>query len=289
MRFPTLRCLLVLLCLLHTSCRESIPPRTAKSRPAKLTGSQQPADPAPEPLSVRIDFDSETSGPVIDYEGPIRVVVTNQSDRPVRIWSPDKTRSGYRQFLLHFATPETGKETIARRGGEDNDDYWKSRILDSHSGAEVVEIAAKGEASFETYFPQFEWGNRATGGLPSPNSQQPYSVWVEFANTDASRKGVWTGSIRSEPVAARFIARRLSTPHHYLWNAFAQKAIEMMESDPKWVSRTDENQCTPLHHAARFGPPEAVEWLLAHGADVNACATTALRLSISRMIRPSSV
>jgi ankyrin repeat protein len=45
-----------------------------------------------------------------------------------------------------------------------------------------------------------------------------------------------------------------------------------MSADPKWISRADDDSCTPLHHAARFGSPEAVKWLLDHGADVNAIA-----------------
>ena len=273
MRFPTVRWLLVLLCLLHTSCRESIAPKAVKSNAAKVPGLRQAvAASEPNPLSVRIDLGSQAAEPTIEYEGPIRVVVTNHSDHSVWIWSPQKTKNGYHQFSFHFKNPKTGKEKIARRSDVEDQEYWKLLALESRHGPDLIEIAPKREASFEFYLSTFAWGERAWGGLPSPNSDRPYSVWVEFANADGSREHVWTGSVQSEPIAARFVAKRLSTPHHYLWNGFAEKAIEAMESDPKWISRTDEDQCTPLHHAARFGPPEAVEWLLAHGADVNAVA-----------------
>ncbi|MFN0020212.1 MAG: ankyrin repeat domain-containing protein [Pirellulaceae bacterium] len=274
MCFTIARWSLLLLCLLLTSCSETpLRPRKAKSATAKAADTQLKASsPEPSPLSVRIDLGSQTSEPTIEYEGPIRVVVTNHLDHSVRIWSPQKTKNGYHQFSFHFKNPKTGKEKIARRSDVEDQEYWKLLALESRHGAELVEIAAKGEASFEFYLSTFAWGERAWGGLPSPNSDQPYSVWVEFANADGSREHVWTGSVHSEPIAARFVANRLSTPHHYLWNGFAEKAIEVMESDPKWISRTDEDRCTPLHHAARFGPPEAVQWLLARGADVNAVA-----------------
>ena len=76
----------------------------------------------------------------------------------------------------------------------------------------------------------------------------------------------------SEAVRARFTADRLKTPHQLLWNGFADAAIEMMSKDFAWIGKVDENDCTPLHHAARFGPARAVQWLLDHDADVNAVA-----------------
>jgi len=65
------------------------------------------------------------------------------------------------------------------------------------------------------------------------------------------------------------------TPHAFLGSSVAghaQKAIEIMKDDPSWVNKRDSNQQTPLHVAARNNQTEAVEWLLANGADVNAQA-----------------
>lgn len=63
------------------------------------------------------------------------------------------------------------------------------------------------------------------------------------------------------------------TPHEYLSKGKRpDKAIAMMAADPTWITTGDQSGRTPLHVAARHGPPSAVEWLLAHGADVNAIA-----------------
>src|ERR1700723_1149291 len=45
-----------------------------------------------------------------------------------------------------------------------------------------------------------------------------------------------------------------------------------MKADRSWIGRVDNEQCTPLHHAARFGDLAAVNWLLDNGANINAIA-----------------
>lgn len=271
MRFATLRWPLVALCLLLTSCRESVPPKPAKSNRAKVTRSHPKAGtPAPNPLSVRIEPSFQVPEPTIDYDGSFQVVVTNQSERAIQIWNPEKAKSDYGQFLFHFADPKSGKEQVVRKHVVEDEGFWKKLAQEIEPGAELIEVASKGEANFAFSFSEFEWGERAWRGLPSPNSDQPYSVAVEFANRDGSREQVWTGSIRSEPITVKFVASRHSTPHQYLAHGFAEKAIEMMESDPTWISKTDGDHLTPLHYAAMYGPPDAVQWLLAHGANVNA-------------------
>jgi ankyrin repeat protein len=221
---------------------------------------------------ARIELDSHAQGPTIDYDRPIRVVLTKDADQPVQIWNP-LTKNGYRQFSFHFANPRSDTVKIARRGDIADEGFWKSLAQGIKPGSELTEIPAKGEVRFEFVFSSFDWGEREWRGLPRPNSDEPYLVSVQFANADGSQQPVWTGSIQSERIAARFIAGRLKTPHDYLWNGFAEKAIEIMQADPKWIATRDpEDRCTPLHHAARFGPPTAVQWLLRHGADVNAVA-----------------
>ena len=68
------------------------------------------------------------------------------------------------------------------------------------------------------------------------------------------------------------VAPRLKTPLDYLRNGYPGKAIELMSADRRLVSARGADECTPLHHAARFGHLDAVKWLLEHGANVNAIA-----------------
>jgi ankyrin repeat protein len=245
-------------------------PKTADSDRADVTDPQPNEDNrAISPLSARIALDPQAAA--IEYDSAVRVVLTNNTDRPVRVWNP-QTKNGYSEFSFHFAYPKAGKEIIARRRNIEDDGFWKALAQGIKSNSEVIEIPPNGETSFEFVLSEFAWGKRAWVGLPSPNSDDPYLVSVQFANSDGSQN-VWTGTVHSEQIAARFVAARFKTPHNYLWNGFAEKAIEMMEADPKWIAvRDPEDQCTPLHHAARFGPLKAVQWLLAHGADVNAAA-----------------
>lgn len=64
----------------------------------------------------------------------------------------------------------------------------------------------------------------------------------------------------------------LKTPHDYLAAERADLAMRMLESDPSWIHKRDRLQQTPLHVAAYHGHRDVAEWLLRHGADVNATA-----------------
>jgi ankyrin len=51
-----------------------------------------------------------------------------------------------------------------------------------------------------------------------------------------------------------------------------EAGVAILQADRTWISKKDDMQCTPLHHAARFGFVEVARWLLTQGADVNAKA-----------------
>ena len=89
---------------------------------------------------------------------------------------------------------------------------------------------------------------------------------------EAAEYGAWNGRVTSEPVKMLFVAPDLDTPHKSLLAGCPKQAIRLMQADPTWVSRTNDNQETPLHVAARYGPLEVVQWLLSNGADANARA-----------------
>lgn len=76
----------------------------------------------------------------------------------------------------------------------------------------------------------------------------------------------------SSRFGATLMAADSESPHDYLCKDNPQRAIEMMAADSSWIAKKDEDSCTPLHHAARYGHLEAVRWLLDHDADINATA-----------------
>lgn len=68
------------------------------------------------------------------------------------------------------------------------------------------------------------------------------------------------------------IAEQLKICRDYFANGLPGKAIELIDADRRLISARGDEDCTPLHHAARYGHADAVKWLLDHGADVNAVA-----------------
>jgi ankyrin repeat protein len=226
------------------------------------------------PLSVRIELASTGKPGSIDIDKRFRVVVTNNSDKPVSIWNP-RRNEGYYQFSFHFVNVRTHTEDVARKVEIPDPEFWELLAREAGLGSEAIRIAPRGELGFPVQFDDFAWGQRAWSGLPDPNSPDPLSVRVEMDSKGAvptAGRAIWAGRIRSPEVVVAFRASRMRTPHDYLWNGFPNKALEVMKADHAWISREDNMQCTPLHHAARFGYPEVVKWLLDNGADVNASA-----------------
>jgi ankyrin repeat protein len=258
----------------HTRKPPEDPPAVQPKTRAAVEKVRRPLRRAETPLSVRIELDASRKPPSIDIDSPFRVVLTNTSDRPVSIWSP-RTREGYYRISFHFMNSQTGVEHVARKRQIQDVKFWDALGAEMVSGSDVIQIAPHHAVGFQIQFSDFAWGQRAWTGLPDPNSPDRLSVFAEIESAAGASKGgrsIWVGRTRSADVVAALLATRMRTPHQYLWNGFPGKALEIMRADHSWISRQDEDQCTPLHHAARFGYPEVVKWLLEHGADVNAIA-----------------
>jgi cytohesin len=119
----------------------------------------------------------------------------------------------------------------------------------------------------------FFWGERAWQNVPEPNSGEMVEIKAVFViapGADATAKGLWTGHAESSPLKVLIVNPKLKTPHEYIQNSCPREALKTMKNDGGWIRRTDHLKCTPLHHAARFGPKELVVWLVENGADVNA-------------------
>jgi hypothetical protein len=133
--------------------------------------------------------------------------------------------------------------------------------------------------------PSAIWGEREWQGVPEPNTGElvTLSAVLQIKATDASQeRGVWTGHITSESIEVLIVQPGLQTPHQYLWEGCPNQALKLMQAEPAWIHKVDEDECTPLHHAARFGFLKVGRWLLDHGAEVNARAynnLTALHLA----------
>jgi ankyrin repeat protein len=107
----------------------------------------------------------------------------------------------------------------------------------------------------------------------APFSSSPSNSSSSETTSSPAAADFFGGSATAAPVASeRTPAPSQATPQDYLEKKEPDKAIEMMKADPKWIHHHGDDECTPLHHAARLGPPHVVEWLLDHGAEVDAVA-----------------
>ncbi len=248
----------------------------------------QKAEDTDPDLILRIETEQVDGSSTISLERPLRVVLMNKSDRPLPIKNPETNR-GHCQLSFQFKNPNSGETTVARPRTAEDQGFWIERGDAIDQDAEVVEIVPQGQLTFEVGFDRFSGNQRTWIGLPTPGWVDQYSVSarlvVHAADDHPQSPAVWTGDLSSEPITTRWIAPGLTTPHDYLQHGFPGKAIELLAADPQLIERPDANQCTPLHHAARFGHTEAVKWLFDHGADGNAIAYngfTPLHLSDDR-------
>jgi ankyrin repeat protein len=139
----------------------------------------------------------------------------------------------------------------------------------------TVTIEPNAHVTWEVSPAGFFWGEREWRGCPEPNTGRPVTLTavLSIRPTAGSREHkVWTGRVVSEPLEALVVDPALRTPHAYLWEQCPKQALKLLQADRRWIAKEDDHQCTPLHHAARFGFVGVTKWLLSHGADVNAGA-----------------
>jgi ankyrin repeat protein len=223
-------------------------------------------------LSAAIVTEKDKSGtPTIDRRGKFQVVFTNRSKKPILLWSEK----------CHF-----GHGTLSFRV-EDGDgvaSLMRKRIVDP-SGLEyaglgyerpkTITILPGQSYAWDVALDGFFWGTWEWKGGPEPNTGRLVTLTavLSIKLTDSARQqGVWTGRLTSQPMRALVVDPKLRTPHEYLWADCPKQALKLMKADRTWIKKTDDSQCTPLHHAARFRHVEVARWLLDNRADVNARA-----------------
>jgi ankyrin repeat protein len=217
-------------------------------------------------LSVAIVVEKDNTGnPTIDRQGTFKVVFTNRSREPIRIWSED-CQLGYETLSFRVEDADGTTSLMYKRTPQVSN--WRNKPRKS------ITILPEKSITWEVG-PSHIWGERVWKNAPEPNTGKPtrLTAVLSIKPTDAARKhGVWTGEVRSEPAKALVVDATLRTPHQYLWDDCPKQALKVMKADRTWINKKDEEQCAPLHHAARFGHVEVVSWLLANGAEVNATA-----------------
>jgi len=195
------------------------------------------------------------------------VRLTNGSAQPVVIWD-DQCEPGHRALSFRVKGADGQVQTVQNRSAAAT--VW------TNYPPKTVMIPPGKTVSLKVNLSDFFWGERTWLNVPEPNTGDKIEVsaFFEVQATEESEKfGVWTGRIESAVLVLPVLNPKLKTPQDYLWNACPQQALKMLKDDPSWINKGDpEYQCTPLHHAARFGYKEVVLWLISHGADVNAVA-----------------
>lgn len=203
----------------------------------------------------------------LPHAKPFQVRFANQSDQPITIWS-DSCERGH--SILSFRSLDPKGETLLVQKRTVPANVW------TNYPPKTVEILPNKTYVVEVNLSDFFWGGREWENVPEPNTGTEIEITAVFdiePTKEATADHVWTGHIESPPLKALVLNPKLKTPQDYLWNACPEQALKMCKADPSWISNAEpEYQCTPLHHAVRFGYKDVVVWLIQNGADVNAAA-----------------
>jgi hypothetical protein len=215
-------------------------------------------------LSIIIVAPKDKDGtPAIQRAGKFQVFLTNDSDKSIRLWS-DECQLGH--DVLSFRIEDDGKTSpMSKR--EVSPEAWKN-----HQPATIT-IEPGETVTWDVGLADFFWGERMWKGVPEPNTGKLLTLTavLEINTSDPAKElGVWTGQIASKPIRISVVDPKLRTPNEYLWEQCPNQALATLQAEQRWITKLDDMQCTPLHHAARFGFVEVSRWLLDHGADVDA-------------------
>lgn len=233
-------------------------------------------------LAVQIVARNNDDGdPYLPIDWEFEVHLFNLAEVPISIWD-ESCQAGHAMlsFQLKF---DDGKTSLVQRAAVAAD-VW------SNFPSKSVVIPAKGSHVLRVGWTSEFQGHPAWTGVPDPDPRKQMEIQAVFQSAqskEASKKGIWMGRAVS-PFRRVLLANPLFTsPHDCFKHGFPRLALKLMSDDPAWIAKTDDLQCTPLHHAARFGTAESVTWLIEHKADVNAAAYngfTPLHLTSKREI-----
>lgn len=230
-------------------------------------------------LSIKIEPLQKEGVATIEFHTPFNVVITNNSEKPIRLWYHD-TKSGYRDLSLVFTNVRTGEKHVVLKKELPGDQYWEHRRWGDRRKTDIETIAPHSAMTIPVELDGYTYVDYKWKGLPSPNIPDHYLLSVQFQSNpspEAARESIWTGTLKSKEVEIAFVAPELKTVFDYLRHDFAARAIEMMKADRSLINQAEtdsddprkSSEKKPIHVAAEAPSVEAVRWLLENGADVN--------------------
>lgn len=225
-------------------------------------GKEKPA------LSVRIESLQGKVPTAIDYQQAFGVVLTNESNRTLRLWET-RSKQGFYQVSFRFKNLRTGENSEVRRPAGKHKYYWGTSGKPTPAEADICEIDPRDSYVIPVKFDRMIVDAPMWIGLPDPNSEDSFEVTAEFESRPGKQgeaEKIWAGKISSAVVKLKFQAERLTTPLAYLRAGFEKKVIRMLAGDPEWKKKIDPNLL--LQESSRYRRAELVKWLLEQGAEV---------------------
>ena len=224
--------------LLSSSCDAIADPPTVTAKSVEAAGAEfQATDAESNGLTIRMDVDRVSNVPTIDYDEGFRVVLTNNSEQPLRICNPE-TQAGYFQLSFQFTNPATGEKLVVRKRQIEDSRYWESVVKYLEPGHENIVIAPANSFTIEVRLNAF----RTWTALPDPNSSTRYPIIM--------------GAVAFPEIMQLLIAHGADLDTRITWRGWRSGA---------WIIGDD---ATILHYAADNGVPETITMLIDSGVDL---------------------
>ena len=220
-------------------------------------------------LSITI-VPSKNTGGAINLDEPIDLLIKNRSNKEIKVIDPRSPQADESRMAIEFTNLETKEVYVSKPTKASSP---KTRFTNVAS-----KILAPGESlTVQVYLlgtggllgSMAKWSN-----IPEPNTGAKYRVVAKYQVRLKNEKdsSLWSGRIESDPIVTQVASETLVSPRAFFTNKLPVFALRMIQSDRRWMERTDDLSQTPLHIAADRGYADVVKWLVENGADVNAIA-----------------
>lgn len=220
-------------------------------------------------LSVTI-VPSKNTGGAINLDEPIELLIKNSSNSEIKAIDPRGPQADECRMAIEFTNLET-KEVYLSKPTKVSSSKTRftnvaSKIL-APGESLTVQVSLLGTGGMQGSMAK--WSN-----IPEPNTGAKYRVVAKYQVRLKNEKDstFWSGKIESDPIVTQVASETLVSPNAFFTKELPVFALRMIQSDRRWMERTDDLSQTPLHIAAGRGYADVVKWLVENGADVNAIA-----------------